>query len=472
MDRGQRNRIALGLTAGGAILLLMIVVAAYRVAGGFLERKALSNLSPKQREEFEIWIAKPLTFDPADLEAAPFRESTVAAATAFRKAWEEKGHVAGALADKFKQYEASSEGTTSSLSFDSLIEGLAEVEPLLIAFENLAAQPDYEIDALPACVDPPEQRAIPIPYFRALDCTVKLLHLKTLALAREGRHAEALATAERIVQSSKAHRFSILISRLMAVAGVLRGARAWQDAVLRCNQPELLRQTLARQNELAPMAPFIARDVPLNVSDQIGEIRAVIRRGIDMDVQGLTGQQITAKYMLAQAEYLEKVVLPTIKENPVLREEIESSIASYRSTAAMTGGKATSRGVFAKGASLRSAAILFAVTLPNSTEAYTRDLAARCRFDLLRLVTAEKLFTLEHGREPKTLDELVPKYLPEVPEDLFDPSGRPYQSVPFVYSVGPDRIDQRGLLLYDPTNGITSPGDWFFPPPKQALKAP
>jgi len=31
------------------------------------------------------------------------------------------------------------------------------------------------------------------------------------------------------------------------------------------------------------------------------------------------------------------------------------------------------------------------------------------------------------------------------------------------YSVGPDGLDQKGLLLYDPTNGVASPGDIPIP---------
>lgn len=67
---------------------------------------------------------------------------------------------------------------------------------------------------------------------------------------------------------------------------------------------------------------------------------------------------------------------------------------------------------------------------------------------LTRTAVALRLFELEKGRLPKTLDELVPAYLPEVPRDWGDGANLRYRlespKVYRLYSVGWDGEDQGG----------------------------
>lgn len=63
-------------------------------------------------------------------------------------------------------------------------------------------------------------------------------------------------------------------------------------------------------------------------------------------------------------------------------------------------------------------------------------------------------FRMEHGAYPSTLDELVPSYLSEVPEDLFAMEGnlryKHYGKKYVLYSVGPDGKDDGGKAIFDP----------------------
>ena len=76
---------------------------------------------------------------------------------------------------------------------------------------------------------------------------------------------------------------------------------------------------------------------------------------------------------------------------------------------------------------------------------------------------------IDNNAYPKTLFQLTTPvaYLSALPEDPFatsdtqkllhwKPDAKP---APLLYSVGPDRLDQGGALVYDPTNGATSAGD-------------
>jgi hypothetical protein len=127
-----------------------------------------------------------------------------------------------------------------------------------------------------------------------------------------------------------------------------------------------------------------------------------------------------------------------------------------------------------------------AVTARRLTGAsYRSQLALNMKEDLRRAGDAGLaclLYRLEKGRDPGSLDELVPQYLPGVPRDTFhghplrlrhDPEGtqayetgpgplrRVFPGVLRVYSLGADGRDDKG---YDPQLGEGS-FDWSRPSP-------
>jgi hypothetical protein len=68
---------------------------------------------------------------------------------------------------------------------------------------------------------------------------------------------------------------------------------------------------------------------------------------------------------------------------------------------------------------------------------------------------AIRLYELDHGKRPEQLTELVPKYLPAVPQDPFAADGRPigylpHAPHPFLYSVNDNEIDQGGKYAETP----------------------
>lgn len=68
---------------------------------------------------------------------------------------------------------------------------------------------------------------------------------------------------------------------------------------------------------------------------------------------------------------------------------------------------------------------------------------------------AMRLFETDHGRRPEKLEELVPDYLEEIPEDPFTPDGSPIKlgewgGQPVLYSFGKDGIDDGGRWAENP----------------------
>ncbi len=73
---------------------------------------------------------------------------------------------------------------------------------------------------------------------------------------------------------------------------------------------------------------------------------------------------------------------------------------------------------------------------------------------------ASRLYQADHGERPVTLNELLPDYLPFVPEDPFSPTRSPIGYAPgarwaILYSVGPDGVDDGGA--YDFARGGIDP---------------
>ena len=129
-------------------------------------------------------------------------------------------------------------------------------------------------------------------------------------------------------------------------------------------------------------------------------------------------------------------------------------------------------------------AILAAIAVPNFLEAQVRAKVSRAQNDMRMLATAIESYHVDNACYPRDppvgtciivsdgLSELTTPiaYITSFPADVFRletnlprpiqygtcSSGQTYW---YVWSIGPDRMDQYATLLYDPTNGTVSAGD-------------
>jgi hypothetical protein len=81
---------------------------------------------------------------------------------------------------------------------------------------------------------------------------------------------------------------------------------------------------------------------------------------------------------------------------------------------------------------------------------------------------AIRLYELDHGQRPKTLEELVPDYLPAVPDDPYSAGPQPIRYLPdadppILYSVGENGEDDGGEFAVDDEGGLYG-GDPFESP--------
>lgn len=106
------------------------------------------------------------------------------------------------------------------------------------------------------------------------------------------------------------------------------------------------------------------------------------------------------------------------------------------------------------------------ILMPSYDRFILQHYRGRTERRLVAVALALRLYSVDHGGSyPKTLDELVPNYLPEIPKDLFAAGDNPLRysaadpAAPLVYSVGEDGSDDRGSIT--PTNPRrTHTGRW------------
>jgi len=100
------------------------------------------------------------------------------------------------------------------------------------------------------------------------------------------------------------------------------------------------------------------------------------------------------------------------------------------------------------------------------SEDSVRRTVGRAQADMRAMATALEAYHVDYSEYPKTLSVLTTPvaYITRVMTDPFSTSGAVYQYENpkqdwILWSVGPDRTDDRAKIPFDPTNGTLSKGD-------------
>ncbi len=107
------------------------------------------------------------------------------------------------------------------------------------------------------------------------------------------------------------------------------------------------------------------------------------------------------------------------------------------------------------------------ILLPTLSRAMKLDFQTRAMRRMSAVALAIRLYEIDNGSRPAKLADLVPKYLPAIPDDPFDNPGRPLRYLPkaqrpILYSIGSNGIDQGGQYAGDPDDSPDY-GDYDIP---------
>lgn len=111
----------------------------------------------------------------------------------------------------------------------------------------------------------------------------------------------------------------------------------------------------------------------------------------------------------------------------------------------------------------RMAHAVSAILLPSHREAFEWHFHLIALRRMAAIALALRLYELDHGHRPASLNALVPDYLPSVPLDPFSASGRtigylPDADPPRLYSIGPGGSDEQGMNTEN-SGGNSAGGD-------------
>lgn len=108
------------------------------------------------------------------------------------------------------------------------------------------------------------------------------------------------------------------------------------------------------------------------------------------------------------------------------------------------------------------ARIVVSTSIPQFSKLITKYYVSLAEFDAVIAAVAIRAYELENGRSVDNLQELVPGYMPGVPTDPFNSfSPLTYEKNErgwVLYSIGPDRVDDHGILEYQ-GEGAETTGD-------------
>jgi hypothetical protein len=102
--------------------------------------------------------------------------------------------------------------------------------------------------------------------------------------------------------------------------------------------------------------------------------------------------------------------------------------------------------------------LLYTMTIPVVISVDSKQYRVTTTIRMTRVLLAVRLYWLDHGKLPVTLDDLVPGYLKSVPLDAYD--GKPLRYSPankVIYSVGKELMDKGGDISDGNKDGDRQP---------------
>jgi len=123
-------------------------------------------------------------------------------------------------------------------------------------------------------------------------------------------------------------------------------------------------------------------------------------------------------------------------------------------------------------------------SIPNIEGVSLKHNVSGMKFQLVRMATAAKHHLIAKGDFPETKKDFEAFLEDAIPKDAFGENTdllytKHSKDAFYVYSVGPDKTDNKAAFSYDPTNGTVSGGDIFiriprereFPFPREGVRA-
>jgi hypothetical protein len=432
------------------LLFIAVGLTALLVARYYSYKKLRESMPPAQYAEMLRFFDEPYNFPAEWAEVKPHSPDFEAAIRHFQEEVTKTG-VNLELSDlSFPTIRRDDNASGSSQSFreDYLYilqrgaeltpaewaaaeEKIAEVADYLVAWSTFSRHPEYEMEAIPP--KNPSRKSLPLYNPVEVSRAAGFLCLQSHVLAKMAKWPESLDSALSALRIARRHPASPIITHLTAAACEKFSYRSIARLASQCPKRGPLEEALLELNR------FDDNHHSNTVEDEV-------RANLIGDLRWINREEIPPLHFGPgkPGVFYRRLVLQTERRK------------GFQQSQPFGSGTFLSRFLSAE---VRDYLDFCSVIL----SAQSRSKAARGEFDLVRLILANRIREL--GGETKTseLTDLVPKWLPEIPNDPF--ADKPYlwdAAHETFYGIGPDGKDDQNLLRYDPGNGTTSSGDIGF----------
>jgi hypothetical protein len=182
-------------------------------------------------------------------------------------------------------------------------------------------------------------------------------------------------------------------------------------------------------------------------------LEKAFQKGIDWDEALKNGNLLCDRMSTALREKNPKLRRKTLEK---IDEDVNAYLKEQKSKLATPKGQPDVLGGGAKGMGKAIGAVLIGILVPSVDKMHRAWDRVQQEQDNLQVAFVLAWYHCDHGHYPKTLDALAPKYLKQIPQDIF--SGKPLIYRPsekgfLLYSVGYNGKDDGGHGLDDDPPG-------------------
>jgi len=189
-------------------LIIVAVFFFFVVRPAVTEWRAMRNLTPEMREDFEQWHNEPIGISPDEIAIDPYTDEFTQAATTFLTQWNE-------VADQFSQdssaFSDACEAIRNGDSFEPV--DLSPYDSILNDFAALSNTEGYSFENFLMFIPNPEQRKL-IPIISKSLGQLKLVQIQTLL--NEGQTPQAINAMQEMQEAFEPSNFSLLITMMIS----------------------------------------------------------------------------------------------------------------------------------------------------------------------------------------------------------------------------------------------------------------
>lgn len=311
------------------------------------------------------------------------------------------------------------------------IEMLAKNQKVFDCFEKAISSKYFQVPEI-------EHMNSPMPYLPKWRTAAHLGKLRALHLVKAGKEQEALDEAMKIIkfghmaEDSRGAMMTFLVGSAIKKIGHSTFRSVLNETTL---QPEILKSYIEKLSEYE----FNKRGLVNSLKTEY----SVISRSIDLMVLGeleSSGRKKIRNRYSFKPNATRRIFAEAVRD---IIENVGRDYDKRKDITAMSFyAECTKGGPLSRNAAGKIAALMLAESLIRVEQKWFNNEAT---FLVTQVLIALKCYKLEHGQLPDSLNELVPKYIDQIPEDPYD--GKPFKyskKEKIVYSVWENMVDEGG----------------------------